>query len=96
MQREVDKMKGKLLGVLGALLLALLAAPAIAATVYIEPNTTTVALGQQFAVDVSVKDGTAKRCSRVRSWLCADVNAMPNELVLMEISGKIELQEKLT
>ena len=60
MRREVDRMKGKLLGVLGVLLLAILAAPAIAATVYIEPNTTTVAPGDTFEVSLKVRDGTAK------------------------------------
>ena len=59
MLREVDRMKGKLLSI-GILLLVMLATPAIAATVFIEPNKTAVAPGEQFAVDVSVKDGTAK------------------------------------
>jgi len=67
MRREVDKMKGKLLGVLGVLLLAVLAAPAIAATVYIEPNTTTVAPGDTFEVSLKVRDGTTQGC---RCRLC--------------------------
>ena len=59
MWKEVERMKGKLIEIMGVLLLAILATPAIAATVYIEPNKTAVAPGEQFAVNVSVKDGTA-------------------------------------
>ncbi|MEM0301944.1 MAG: PGF-CTERM sorting domain-containing protein [Archaeoglobaceae archaeon] len=57
MRKEVEKMKK--FGLIGLMLLVVLVTPVMAATVFIEPNKTTVAPGGIFAVDISVQDGTA-------------------------------------